>query len=94
MCVCENVVAIGEIDIPWDYAHIVSSNLLPSCLSPPLPPYLPPPPSLPCRRKGRSDKHYPSDDGYTSDPGLIREEEDDETDGDRDTDPGYVSPYC
>ena len=43
--------------------------------------------------KRRSDKQYHSDDGYTSDPGQIREEEDDETDGDREVDSTYVSVH-
>lgn len=29
-------------------------------------------------RRRAGDKHYHSDDGYTSDPGVIREEEDDD----------------
>eukprot|EP00731_Ephydatia_muelleri_P010513 Em0005g1099a len=33
------------------------------------------------RGKHRSDKQYHSDDGYTSDPGQVRGEEEDETDG-------------
>ena len=33
------------------------------------------------RGKNRSDRHYHSDDGYTSDPGQVRGEEEDETDG-------------
>lgn len=38
------------------------------------------------RRKRRSEKTYHSDDGYTSDPGLtVREDDDDETDGDPDS---------
>ena len=41
----------------------------------------------PCRiRRRAGDKQYHSDDGYTSDPGIIREEEDDdETDENTET---------
>ena len=38
-------------------------------------------PWTPYRGKHRSDKQYHSDDGYTSDPGQVRGEEEDETDG-------------
>ena len=44
-------------------------------------------PGWPCRiRRRAGDKQYHSDDGYTSDPGIIREEEDDdETDENTET---------